>query len=146
MPDQDPTGPLLAVAGMAKSFRRRTVLRDVDLRVHAGEAVAVVGENGAGKTTLLRICAGLLPPDAGQVATAGRVGYCPQEPRRTPRTRRGQPSGQSIPALSAAAIRPTSIERHRRRPSLREPSHRRPPTECARPRCSPARQPRPPRR
>jgi ABC-type multidrug transport system ATPase subunit len=56
------------------------VLRDVDLRVHAGEVVAVVGENGAGKTTLLRICAGLLPADAGQVAIGGRVGYCPQEP------------------------------------------------------------------
>ncbi len=80
MPDHDPTGPLLAVAGVAKSYRRRTVLRDVDLHVHAGEAVAVVGENGAGKTTLLRICAGLLAPDAGQVATLGRVGYCPQEP------------------------------------------------------------------
>jgi ABC-2 type transport system ATP-binding protein len=65
MLDQDPTGPLLAVAGVAKSYRRRAMLRDVGLRVHAGEAVAVVGENGAGKTTLLRICAGLLPADAG---------------------------------------------------------------------------------
>ncbi len=80
MPDHDPDGPLLVVAGVAKSYRGRAVLRDVDLRVQPGEAVAVVGENGAGKTTLLRICAGLLSPDAGQVATAGRVGYCPQEP------------------------------------------------------------------
>ncbi len=80
MPEPDPTGPLLSVAGVAKCYRRRTVLRDVHLHVHSGEAVAVVGENGAGKTTLLRICAGLLRPDAGQVATAGRVGYCPQEP------------------------------------------------------------------
>jgi ABC-type multidrug transport system ATPase subunit len=65
---------------VAKSYRRRAVLHDVDLRVHPGEAVAVVGENGAGKTTLLRNCAGLLPAGAGQVATGGRVGYCPQEP------------------------------------------------------------------
>ena len=80
MPDHDPNGPLLVVTGAAKSYRGRAVLRDVDLRVQPGEAVAVVGENGAGKTTLLRICAGLLSPDAGQVATLGRVGYCPQEP------------------------------------------------------------------
>jgi len=80
MPDHDPNGPLLVVTGVAKSYRGRAVLRDVDLRVQPGEAVAVVGENGAGKTTLLRICAGLLSPNAGQVATLGRVGYCPQEP------------------------------------------------------------------
>ncbi len=55
-------GPLLAVSGLGKSYRRRPVLREVSLNVHAGELVAVTGENGAGKTTLLRICAGLAKP------------------------------------------------------------------------------------
>ena len=74
--------PLLSATGICKSFRRKTkpVLRDAELEIGAGEVVALVGENGAGKTTLLRICAGLLPADAGQVRAAGRIGYCPQEP------------------------------------------------------------------
>ncbi len=71
---------MLTTTGIRKTFGRRTVLAGVDLTVHAGEAVAVVGANGAGKTTLLRICAGLLDPDGGEVRRSGRVGYCPQEP------------------------------------------------------------------
>ena len=75
------TEPLraLEVRGVSKHFGHRAVLQSVDLDVERGEAVALVGENGAGKTTLLRICAGLIRPDAGTVATDGRVGYCPQQ-------------------------------------------------------------------
>jgi ABC-2 type transport system ATP-binding protein len=71
---------LLQATGVTKSFGRRRVLLGSDLEVHAGEAVAIVGENGAGKTTLLRICAGLVAPDGGLVRRAARVGYCPQQP------------------------------------------------------------------
>ena len=71
---------LLLATGVTKSFGRRSALLGADLQVHAGEAVAVVGENGAGKTTLLRICAGLVAPDSGMVRRAARVGYCPQQP------------------------------------------------------------------
>ena len=71
---------LLQATGVTKSFGRRRVLLGTDLEVHAGEAVAIVGENGAGKTTLLRICAGLVAPDGGLVRRAERVGYCPQQP------------------------------------------------------------------
>ncbi len=70
---------LLRVSGVSKSYRHRPVLQSVSVDVHAGEAVAVVGENGAGKTTLLRICAGMVRPDDGTVAVAGRTGYCPQD-------------------------------------------------------------------
>ena len=72
--------PALKAVGIHKRYGRKPALDDVSLRVAAGEAVAVVGENGSGKTTLLRVCAGVLRPDAGSVAAAGRVGYCPQEP------------------------------------------------------------------
>ena len=72
--------PALEAVGIRKRYGRKPALDDVSLRVAAGEAVAVVGENGSGKTTLLRVCAGVLRPDAGTVAAAGRVGYCPQEP------------------------------------------------------------------
>src|SRR5260370_20448598 len=73
-------GPLLAVRGVGKSYRRRPVLREVSLQVHAGEVVAVTGQNGAGKTALRRICAGLEKPDQGSVHRGAAVGYCPQEP------------------------------------------------------------------
>lgn len=69
----------LQARGITKTYGRRAVLTDVDLVVHAGEAVAVVGANGAGKSALLKICAGLLSPDAGEVIIDGRLGYCPQE-------------------------------------------------------------------
>ncbi len=47
------------------------MLRTVDLHVRQGEFVAVVGPSGCGKTTLLRILAGLVVPDAGNVAVDG---------------------------------------------------------------------------
>lgn len=48
-------------------------LRHIDLAVHAGECLAVVGHNGAGKSTLLQVMARLLPPDEGQLRTRGRI-------------------------------------------------------------------------
>ena len=45
----------------------RSLLRDLDLQVAAGETVAVLGPSGSGKSTLLKIMAGLEAPDAGQV-------------------------------------------------------------------------------
>jgi len=72
--------PMLTVTGLGKSYRRRPVLRDVDLQAHPGQIVAVTGENGSGKTTLLRICAGLETADTGTVHRRAGAGYCPQEP------------------------------------------------------------------
>jgi len=69
----------LQARGITKTYGGRRVLSDVDLAVHAGETVAVVGANGSGKSTLLKICAGLVSPDAGEVVIDGRLGYCPQE-------------------------------------------------------------------
>ncbi len=50
---------------------RTEVLHDIDLDVHAGEFVAVVGANGAGKTTLIQAIAGVIPPPRGTVHIDG---------------------------------------------------------------------------
>lgn len=49
------------------------VLRDVNFRVGAGEAVGIVGNNGAGKSTLLKLITGTLKPTSGEVRTTGRI-------------------------------------------------------------------------
>jgi ABC-type sulfate/molybdate transport systems ATPase subunit len=51
----------------------RSFVASVDLAVHLGETVALVGPSGAGKTTTLRVVAGLLKPESGQVSVDGRV-------------------------------------------------------------------------
>ena len=62
---------MLEVEGVHAAYGDVGVLRDVSLRIGAGEIVSVVGANGAGKTTLLRTIAGLLRPTAGRVVLDG---------------------------------------------------------------------------
>ncbi len=66
--------PILEVQKLTKQFGSRTVLRDVEFVLYAGEAAVLSGPNGSGKSTLLRIIAGLLPPDSGMVRLAGASG------------------------------------------------------------------------
>jgi len=72
---------LLRLEGVAKSFGARSLFRDVDLHVAAGDRVGLIGRNGAGKTSLLRIAAGRDEPDAGRVLRSRgvRVGLLRQE-------------------------------------------------------------------
>jgi lipopolysaccharide export system ATP-binding protein len=93
-------GPRLVLANrglvahnLGKSFKRRPVLRDVNVSVQRGEVVGLLGPNGAGKTTCFYIITGLIAPDFGSVfldqqdittlpmyrrARLG-IGYLPQE-------------------------------------------------------------------
>ena len=57
---------------------RHTVLSGINLTIHRGEVVAVVGANGAGKSTLLQLCAGLLRASGGSVERTPNFGYAPQ--------------------------------------------------------------------
>jgi putative ABC transport system ATP-binding protein len=62
---------MLEIEGLARQFNDRVVLRDVSLRLRAGEYIAIVGESGVGKSTLLNLIAGLDRPDAGRLALDG---------------------------------------------------------------------------
>jgi ribose transport system ATP-binding protein len=66
-----PAEALLAARGIGKSFPGVVALHDVDLTVHGGEIVALVGENGAGKSTLMKVLAGVHRPDHGEVRLGG---------------------------------------------------------------------------
>ena len=85
--------PTVEMKQLCFSYNGQQTLGGIDLTIHSGEFVAIVGRNGAGKTTLLKQCIGLLKPDGGQVRTLGldttqtpverlarRVGYVPQNP------------------------------------------------------------------
>jgi D-xylose transport system ATP-binding protein len=64
-------GPLLRLRGVTKRFGAVQALADVDLDVHAGEVVALVGDNGAGKSTLIKAISGVSPADEGTIEWSG---------------------------------------------------------------------------
>ena len=57
------------------------ILRGFDFTLRRGEISALLGGNGAGKTTALRVLAGLRRPTRGEVTTAAKISYLPQEPQ-----------------------------------------------------------------
>lgn len=76
------TPSIVELKGVGKSFnsadgKPRTVLDDVDFRLHEREIVALLGQSGSGKSTLLRIMAGLISADRGDVHYRGQPLYGP---------------------------------------------------------------------
>ena len=85
--------PTLSAHNLSKSYKKRTVVRDVSLHVQAGEIVGLLGPNGAGKTTSFYMMVGLVAADGGRIELDGEdltrapmheraklgVGYLPQE-------------------------------------------------------------------
>ncbi|MFI6685826.1 ATP-binding cassette domain-containing protein [Streptomyces sp. NPDC050485] len=65
--------PVLALRGVSKRFGAVQALTDVELEVHAGEVVALVGDNGAGKSTLVKTIAGVHPIDDGVIEWEGKA-------------------------------------------------------------------------
>lgn len=63
---------LLRLRGISKQFGAVTALSDIELDVHAGEVVALVGDNGAGKSTLVKILAGVHQPTSGTIKFCGQ--------------------------------------------------------------------------
>jgi heme exporter protein A len=69
----DPVGVTVDLKNVEKRFGGRTALRRIDLRLAAGEFLALFGPNGAGKTTLSKIVAALLRPSRGEVLVGGEA-------------------------------------------------------------------------
>lgn len=64
--------PILKLEAIEAGYGEMQVLWGLDLEIHEGEVVALVGANGAGKTTTLRVASGVLRPWAGRVWLGGR--------------------------------------------------------------------------
>ena len=73
----------LVLSNLAVSRGDRPLFDGLNLTVNAGEAVALVGANGAGKTSLLRVIAGMIRPDAGEVAFTDENGPLAAEDARS---------------------------------------------------------------
>ena len=83
----------LNVVGLGKSFKKRPIIRNINLDLFQGEAIALLGPNGSGKTTCFYSIAGLVNSDMGSIIIDGRdathlpmyrrarlgIGYLPQE-------------------------------------------------------------------
>ena len=73
--EKKPTkNPILVARNISAAYGNKIqVLKDVSVKVHPGQTLAVVGESGSGKSTLARVLTGLLPPFEGAVTFAGRT-------------------------------------------------------------------------
>ena len=97
--------PIIRYEGVCKRFGDKVVLKDLDLEVHRGETLAIMGPSGIGKSVTLRHAVGLLQPDSG------RSNWIPRAP--TPIWHWGRPIA-STPIWSPTPI-PREWRRARRR-------------------------------
>jgi phospholipid/cholesterol/gamma-HCH transport system ATP-binding protein len=71
MPPPTNPEPLVAVAGLRKSFGRQTVLDGITFQLEPGQVTCVLGRSGTGKSVLLKLLIGLERPDAGSIRLEG---------------------------------------------------------------------------
>ena len=71
---------LFEAKDISKNFGSNPALKQVNMKVHCGEIVGLVGENGAGKSTLLKIIMGVQPQSSGEMTLNGKP-YAPKKPR-----------------------------------------------------------------
>ena len=95
----------LVIRDLTVSYSDRPVLDGVDLAVHPGQRVGLVGENGAGKSTLLRVVAGLLPHDGGELSIPSDLGYLAQDGGLDERATVGDVLREALAPLHEAVTR-----------------------------------------
>ncbi len=105
------SGPVIDVRALHAGYGASEVLHGVDLRIGAGEVVALLGRNGMGKTTLVRAITGLNPARSGEVVFAGQP-ILRLPPHRIARLGIGLvPEGRQIFANLSVAEHLTAFER-----------------------------------
>lgn len=67
----DSNQKVLEIKGITKTYKKRTVLNNINFDIYAGEIFGFLGPNGAGKTTLIRIICGMTTPTSGEVFICG---------------------------------------------------------------------------
>jgi len=74
--------PILQLSGVTVAYGGKPIVRELDLVVHPGDRIALVGRNGSGKSTLMRVMAGLHEADLGvcSISSGVSVGYMEQDP------------------------------------------------------------------
>lgn len=70
---QSATGGKIRADGVSQRISIVQALQDINLSLHSGDRIGLVGHNGAGKTTLLRVLGGIYEPNCGRVAITGSV-------------------------------------------------------------------------
>src|ERR1700678_1856789 len=81
MTNSSDSTPVLEARRLCAGYGAVEVVKDLDLVVHAGEVVALLGVNGAGKTTIVRALSGQLKPSGGEVWLRGRQTTSPLHKR-----------------------------------------------------------------
>jgi iron complex transport system ATP-binding protein len=104
------TTPLLQAQALTVAIGGKTICRDFDLTLCAGERLAILGRNGAGKSTLLSVLAGLRAPQAGTVRLAG-ASYATLGPRQSALIRGWLPQARAD-AFSSTVLECALVGRH----------------------------------
>ena len=91
---------VIVIDKLTKSFKGKTVLEDVNMRLQEGRIYGIVGDNGSGKTVLLKLICGFMKPDSGTVTVNGQGD----------RQRRGLPGEHGN--YNRSARLPAQLQRH----------------------------------
>ncbi|NPC91429.1 ABC transporter ATP-binding protein [Bacillus sp. WMMC1349] len=65
--------PVLETEGLSKTFKNKTVIKNINMKIDKGDVYGLIGENGAGKSTLLRLILNDIRPTAGNIQLFGHV-------------------------------------------------------------------------
>jgi phospholipid/cholesterol/gamma-HCH transport system ATP-binding protein len=68
---EKPSGNVIELIDVHKSFNEKNVINGVDLALKKGETLAIIGPSGCGKSTILRLIIGLFPPTSGEIRIKG---------------------------------------------------------------------------